>query len=366
MNQTVNGMFCELLRVALGLSQVFPYIPTDKEWQALYTMAHRQTLLGVAYNAIARLPKESQPPRLLMLLWARDAEAIRGKNRLFNQESARYTQLFAERGFRSAILKGQANARLYPDPLSRHPGDIDIYVPGGYDKVEALLQGLGIQNLKHLTPHFHDVEFVNEKGVLVEVHHKLASATNSTRLLKSYDEVLKVLESEIENVTLTPEGFYSPSIRFALLMQLVHLYKHALLSGISLRHYMDYYMLLIHSSEDDRRYAWEFAQNIGIKNGCAGIMGVLGRVFMLPQEKMLCRPSTFYGKILYKDAFVEGDFGARKAYKCGVFKRWLNDRVKDFRMFPIAPRYYLYKEFNYWICTATLIPERIRRRKIAL
>ena len=366
MNHTVNGMFCELLRVALGLSQVFPYIPTDKEWQALYTMAHRQTLLGVAYNAIARLPKESQPPRLLMLLWARDAEAIRGKNRLFNQESARYTQLFAERGFRSAILKGQANARLYPDPFSRQPGDIDIYVPGGFEKIQELLLSLGLQGLKHLTPDYHDIEFVDEKGVLVEVHHKPTSATYAVRLNKTYDEILKVLEPELENLTLTPEGFYSPSIRFALLMQLVHLYKHALLSGVSLRQYMDYYMLLTHSTEADRQYTWEFAKKIGMRQGCAAIMGVLGRVFKLPQDKMLCKPSKFFSRILYRATFAEGDFGAKKTYKRNVFKRWISDRFNNLRILPIAPQYYIYKESKYWINTISLIPERIRRRKIAL
>ena len=366
MNQTVNGMFCELLRVALGLSQVFPYIPTDKEWQALYTMAHRQTLLGVAYNGITRLPKESQPPHLLTLLWARDAEAIRGKNRLFYQESARYTQLFAERGFRSAILKGQANARLYPDPFSRQPGDIDIYVPGGFDKVLELLHSLGIQNLEHVTPNYHDIEFVDEKGVLVEVHHKPTSATYAVRLNKTYDEILKVLEPELENLTLTPEGFYSPSIRFALLMQLVHLYKHALLSGVSLRQYMDYYMLLTHSTEADRQYTWEFAQKIGMRQGCAAIMGVLGRVFKLPQDKMLCKPSKFFSRILYRATFAEGDFGAKKTYKRNVFKRWISDRFNNLRIFPIAPQYYIYKESKYWINTISLIPERIRRRKIAL
>jgi len=366
LKHSLDEMFCELLRVALGHSQVFPFKPTSKEWQALYTMVHRQTMLGVAYNAIERLPKESQPPRLLMLLWARDAEAIRGKNRLFNQESAHYTQMFAERGFRSAILKGQANARLYPDPFSRQPGDIDIYVPGGFEKVQELLLSLGLQGLKHLTPDYHDIEFVDEKGVLVEVHHKPTSATYAVRLNKTYDEILKFLEPELENLTLTPEGFYSPSIRFALMMQLVHLYKHALLSGVSLRQYTDYYMLLTHSTKADRQYTWEFAKRIGMQRGCTAIMGVLGIVFKLPREQMLCAPSKFYSKVLYRATFAEGDFGAKRTYKRNVFKRWFNDRIWNLRIFPMSPRYSIYKEFKYWIATISLIPERIRRRKIAL
>lgn len=32
-----------------------------------------------------------------------------------------------EKGHRTAILKGQANARLYPDKYARQPGDIDIF-----------------------------------------------------------------------------------------------------------------------------------------------------------------------------------------------------------------------------------------------
>ena len=136
---------------------------------------------------------------------------------------------------------------------------------------------------------------------------------------------------------------------------------------------MDYYMLLTHSTEADRQYTWEFAQKIGMRQGCAAIMGVLGRVFKLPQDKMLCKPSKFFSRILYRATFAEGDFGAKRTYKRNVFKRWISDRFNNLRILPIAPQYYIYKESKYWIKeskywinTISLIPERIRRRKIAL
>ena len=312
-------------------------------------MAHRQTLLGVTYTAITRLPKESQPPFRQTLLWARDAEAIRGKNRLMNQEAARYTQLFAERGFKSAILKGQANARLYPDPFSRLPGDIDIWVPGGYEKVLNLLQDLKIPNLKHLEPEFHDIEFSNENKIHIEVHHRPSSTSLEIRLNRTNEEIQKILLSELENVTLTPEGFYTPSIRFALLMQLPHLYKHALFSGVSLRQYMDYYMLLMHSTEEDRRFTWDFVKKIGMEKGCAAIMDVLEHVFKLPQEKMLCEPNKFYGKILYTTTITEGDFGARLIYqnkhKLKYFFKFI---IYNIRLFPMAPLYISLKVIKYW------------------
>ena len=55
-----------------------------------------------------------------------------------------FSYLFEDEGHRTAILKGQANARLYPQPWSRQPGDIDIWVDGGKDKVMETVRRLGL------------------------------------------------------------------------------------------------------------------------------------------------------------------------------------------------------------------------------
>lgn len=367
MNQPIDKMFCKILQVALGLSQDFPYTPTEKEWETLYTMAARQTLLGVAYNAIERLPKASQPPIDIALSWSQDAEAIRGKNRQMNQEAAHYTQIFAEKGFRSAILKGQANARLYPDPFSRHPGDIDIWVSGGYDNIKKMLQDMGIkihdygQEIPHIT-------FKNPNGIEIEVHHK-PSADNHIK----NDEFQKILTNELEMATLTPEGFYSPSIRFALLMQLAHIQKHIIELGIGFRHYMDYFILLSHSTKEDRNFAWFYAKKFGMSYPCSAIMGVLELIFELPREKMLCKPSKIRSKYLYNSSLKEGNFGFNKRpnsktkskhwYK---IKFWFKRRINKFYKFPINPLYVILTEIKYWKYFFSSIPERIRRRSITL
>ena len=96
-----------------------------EEWKQLFALASAQSVLGLAYAGIQKLPKESQPPREVALQWARRAEIIRGCNQLLNREAAKLTEIFSGQGRRSAVLKGPANARLYPDPLSRQCGDID-------------------------------------------------------------------------------------------------------------------------------------------------------------------------------------------------------------------------------------------------
>ena len=134
-----------LLSYSLGQDVVLSRF-TAEEWQRLFEDATRHSLVGVLFEGIKRLQKEDRtlcPPLLLMLRWAGDAENISQLNGVFNAEAARLTRLFEGEGHTTAILKGQANAKLYPNPCSRQAGDIDIYVSGGKERVMATLSITG-------------------------------------------------------------------------------------------------------------------------------------------------------------------------------------------------------------------------------
>ena len=171
-------IFYQFLRLSLGLTQEFTD-DVDKElWQWLLKTAIRQSLVGIGYQGVCLLPDEKRPPLKMIKKWFFLAEAIRGRNELQNQEAARLTRLFAEKGRKTAILKGQANARLYPDKLNRQPGDIDIWVEGGRDSVMALLVETGLLDglSKMPTALYHHVELPeNERGAMVEVHFRPSS-----------------------------------------------------------------------------------------------------------------------------------------------------------------------------------------------
>lgn len=364
MNDSLDVVLCSLLRVALRVTQEFPSSLTEAEWQSLFALAKQQTVLGVAFSALSRLPAEARPPRILSIRLSGAVEILRGVNRQMNEEAARYTRLFAERGVRSLILKGQANARLYPDPLLRQAGDIDIWVPGGYAMVERLLLDMGlISESNDAFRVSHHISFRNEKGVEIEVHHRPAE------VLFRDAEFQSALLAESENAVLVPEGFYSPSIRFALLMQLEHLYYHFRHEGVGLRHFMDYYVLLTHSTEADREFMRGCIGRFGLRYACAGIMWVLGEVFALPREQMICSPDKGRGKRLYKIVMDGGNFGRGKRDARGkrpVLKRWLGNRLRDLSWFNFDPLNTILGELQYWMNTLSLMPERIRRRKISL
>ena len=53
--------FIELLLIAIGRKDRFDVAPTEEEWESLIETANKQTMIGVAFSAIERLPKEQRP-----------------------------------------------------------------------------------------------------------------------------------------------------------------------------------------------------------------------------------------------------------------------------------------------------------------
>jgi hypothetical protein len=98
------------------------------------------------------------------------------------------------------------------------------------------------------------------------------------------------------------------------------------------------------------------------------VMGVLEKVFELPREQMLCEPSKKRGLCLYKMAFDGGNFGkhAQKKKDEFVLKRWMKDRVHAIQWITFDPLNAFLREIHYWKNTISLIPVRIRHRRIAL
>lgn len=86
----------------------------------------KQAIVGVIYGGIQRAGKALCMPFDAIMEWVGYAQQIENQNRLLNKRCAELVKEFADAGFDSCILKGQGNALLYPNPLLRMSGDIDI------------------------------------------------------------------------------------------------------------------------------------------------------------------------------------------------------------------------------------------------
>lgn len=123
----LNGVF-ELLQVALDTRSSLTKVPTAPEWELLFAESQKQAIVGVMAMGLERLPVEQRPPITIILKWIGLAEMVKSRNQEMNERCQAIEQLFSDAGFDHCILKGQGNALLYPNPLVRQSGDIDIWV----------------------------------------------------------------------------------------------------------------------------------------------------------------------------------------------------------------------------------------------
>ena len=160
--------FFHLLQISLGNEHMFPTPPTDDEWQELFDIAVRQTLVGITFHGVQQLPPEQRPPRALLLQWYMQAEKIKQKNADMDRTTLRVSQTFAREGFPNLILKGQGIAQLYPSPLSelRTPGDIDIWLL----RDRATIVDYVLRHFPDSQFQYHHVDFPAISEAPIEVH----------------------------------------------------------------------------------------------------------------------------------------------------------------------------------------------------
>ena len=236
-------IFFDFLRFCIGSHSEIPSSLNEADWNELYTIAQKQALVGILFDAIQRLPSSDVGiSRDLLLQWMAQSKMLEKANMRLNDAVIQVSEWFQKKGFRTCILKGQGNALLYPNGLHRTPGDVDIWVEGGDKRV--------ISFVRSISPHekacYHHIEFPPYKGVEVEVHYRpsfLLCFWHNRRLQKYYERVKE--EQFSHRVMLGEQGEVAiPTAEFNLIFQLTHIYAHLMNEGIGLRQLVDYYYVL--------------------------------------------------------------------------------------------------------------------------
>ena len=101
------NIFFELLQIVAGNRKKFSSLPSEEEWRELFDLAEKQTLTGVAFYAIERLPLKQRPPKALLLKWYLATELIKKLNAEMDAKVLKVANRFLRDGFHSVILKGQ-------------------------------------------------------------------------------------------------------------------------------------------------------------------------------------------------------------------------------------------------------------------
>lgn len=206
---------------------------TEDDWKEIYNMAKRQTVCGICYHAFCRLPDHLMPAGEVLLKWVARTAAIETANVAMRKAVKEIVALFRSFGLHPVIQKGISVARYYEYPDSRECGDIDLWVPSCEIKKAVSAVNLVADNIAvHSDGSF---SFIY-RGFVVELHRHLINISNprSRRLLDAY--IAKSMETGMDASADIP---FPPAILELLLVD-IHIMRHAMGTGIGLRHVCDY------------------------------------------------------------------------------------------------------------------------------
>lgn len=312
-------LFFELIRISLGRQEALSRTPTETEWHELYKEVKRQTLAGVLYDGLCRLTADQKPPRKLLINWHATTQKIICDNKRVNHDTLWVAQRWEKLGYRNVILKGQGNALLYPNPMLRTPGDIDIWLDGNQKKIVNYIRS----HFPNLEVTRIEMEFPVRKDTTIEVHFLpsfLYDPFKNRKMQRYFSEQLKhPKQVELPDV-LNDDGqsdgpgiINIPNDEMNLVFQLSHIYRHLFYEGIGLRQLIDYYYLshVLTTPEGIglREKVLPVIRELGLMDFCKALMWVMDEVFHMPTEQMLTEPDEHRGRFLLSEIMHAGNFG---------------------------------------------------------
>ena len=337
-------LFLELLRVALGLQPHLSQKPSDQEWQELFKESSRQAVLGVMYQAFGLLPADQHPPRKILVDWSASVQKIICDNKRLNHDSVWVSERFRRAGFRGAVLKGQGNALLYPDPFLRTCGDIDIWLDGERNKIIAYVTHF----FPKIKVQWQEVEFPVRKDTCIEVHTipALMFHPGDRHRMEAYFD--RHREEIFCNETELPgeEGkICIPTLRVNLTFQLIHIYRHIFNEGIGMRQMVDYYYLLLQCQKKDLFYLLReteiMVRNLHMTRFVKGLMWVMQEVFRIQDDLLILPADEREGRFLLKEIMLAGNFGhfdSRNRHKEDKWGNFWQQTMRNMRFLTHYPR----------------------------
>lgn len=342
MNETSEFLF-QLIKVALGNANRLSCFLNEKEWECLYDAAKKQSLIGLCFMGIQKLPREQLPAMEMVMEWMGQAERIRYRNEQMNRCCIQLQDRLDNDGLRYCILKGQGVASYYGDLSSyRQSGDIDVWILGGFDRVVRYVNSISMTN----NVHDHHIDLNIFEDVEVEAHFfptKLANPITNRRLQSWF-----VSQEKFQTMNLIPFGnsnLHVPTIEFNLVYQLIHIYRHLFGEGIGLRQLMDYYFTLknVSINVDTRMKVKKTISILGLETFAGGVMWVLEEVFGMDLSFSLWIPNEKHGKFLLSEIMQMGNFGHQdKRFKLSQneshfirYLRMVQSKMRFFSYYPL-------------------------------
>ena len=269
----MRNVIFPLLRLGLGNSLAeeenlsdFILLSAEK-WKAVGDLARKQGVLGIMLDGIVQL--EDTPygaTRELnqnqKLEWIGEMLQIEQRYHLQTAVMNDLSEKWQYNGCRVMIMKGLANAMLYPKPEHRNPGDIDCYLFEKYSDGNEIARKEG--GLVDESWYKHSV--ISYKGETFENHQFFVhtrEGKRSKQLEKELEDALKVDEGVFKQLT---PSTVMPPVQWTSMFLTYHACAHFLTEGLRLKQVLDWATFLkAHQNDVDWSAYYEFCHRYHLK-----------------------------------------------------------------------------------------------------
>ena len=208
----------------------------DVEWESFIKEANAHNCLPLITKAL--LDRQDEIPPEIWNKMQYDSAYLGALQFQKNNEIKNVLQMFTSNDIRCCVFKGYILAMLYPDPLLRMSGDVDILIdPKDADKARDLLLAKGYIKDEASSKDNVPVYILNDFFV-IELHTCLWEdyTGDGIELLNRYNVASKdyQIEYNIEGVLVYTLGYTQH-----LIYQLYHMIKHFIPAGVGIRHFLD-------------------------------------------------------------------------------------------------------------------------------
>lgn len=227
---------------------------SDEQWNMVFRLSGMQTVTGIVFDGICRLPDDLQPLPSDFARWVAAVFRIERSNENMNAVLRGLAKLLIDSGLTPVLQKGQGIASLYPEPLHRECGDIDLYfpertveAPGGTENDRAIelvrSQGVKVETMPDGSQNYEwqDIE-IEQHPTIVDL-----CSPSARKWIKELDEDPGFIPSPLA------DGMRVPSPELNALLLNTHILKHTLGKGIGLRQMCDLAMVYHQISGEARR-----------------------------------------------------------------------------------------------------------------
>lgn len=250
-----------------------------------YSLSVSQGVSGVAFKGLHEIMEDKGLIKSDLVdslavydKWFRTTASIIMNHHKVLSMQRKLSSLLQEARIKAVMLKGLSISHYYMDESLRAFGDVDIYSPSDYDRLDNLIKSIG----QHYRFDYYRHSECKVHGVMVENHKFLTDIRGQRRFLK----LEKFLSGETQNTLSNVQdyGLFKPSESVTFIFFVYHALIHFIYEKISLKFLVDWCMMLKRREELDLDFLDEKLTEFGLMRFAAVMTTLCMDKLGLPEE----------------------------------------------------------------------------------